>query len=223
MERQVTLKKGAYLWEAGDTARTVAVLESGRLGVRSDESLVAVLSPRAVLGETAIFALDGIPQRRTAAIVALQDETVVVEYGVGAVRDAFQSGKSGVAPLILTTLIGQVCRSALLILAANRGRPVVELPVKGLLMNLSQTAKLMKDATSWDDFYFAFGFLATLRDFADRLRDSFGGDAPGQGEAVLRASAAVGGWFSEHGLEAYIEELVQAERERESWLTGEGG
>ncbi|KAA0255338.1 cyclic nucleotide-binding domain-containing protein [Acidobacteria bacterium ACD] len=223
MERQVKLKKGAYLWEAGDAARTVAVLESGRLGVRNGDALVAVLSPRAVLGETAIFALDGIPQRRTAAIVALEDDTEVAEYAVGAVRDSFQSGKSLVAPLVLTTLVGQICRSALLILAANRGRAVVELPVKGLLLNLSQTAKLMREAASWDDFYFAFGFLATLRDFADRLRDSFGGDAPGQAEAVLRASVAVGGWFAEHGLEVYVEELVRAERERESWLTGAAG
>ncbi len=223
MERRVTLSKGAYLWDAGDAARSVAVLESGRLGVKTDEGVVAILAPRTVLGESAIFTLAGPAQRRTAAIVALADETIVTEYAAATVRKAFSEGKSLVAPLILTTLVGQICRNSLLILASNRGRAVVEGPVRGLLTNTSQTAKLVKDASSWDDFYFAFRFLSAVRDFTDQLRERFVTEFPDRAETVLKASTAVGGWFAEHGLETYLEELVATARESERWLRVEAG
>lgn len=214
MQRQVTLRKGAYLWDAGDAARTVAVLEWGRLGVKTDQGIVGVLTPRTVLGETALLTPDGPPRRRTASVVSLLDDTAVTEYAVETVRQAFAGGSSPLAPLILTTLVSQTCRNALLILAANRGRPVVETPVKGLLTNISQTARLVKDAASWEDFRFAFEFLSALRDFSDDLRARFAADTPALSEQVRKASTVVGGWFAELGLESHLEEFVAAERER---------
>jgi hypothetical protein len=183
-----------------------------------DDKLAGILSPRSVLGETAILGLDGPLPRRTAAVVALSDGTVVTEYAVGAVKQAFQDGTSHVAPLVLTTMVSHICRNGLLILAANKGRVAIEMPVKGMLQNIAQTAKLVRDASTWDDFYFAFRFFSSLRDFSDLLRSRFVGEGPDRTENVQKASAAVGGWFSEHGLESYIEELVKAEQEEAEWL-----
>ena len=33
--RRVTLSKGDFLWEAGDVARNIGIVETGKLGVRS--------------------------------------------------------------------------------------------------------------------------------------------------------------------------------------------
>ena len=59
MQRKVTLGKGAYLWDAGDSARNLAVLESGRLGVRAEGKLIGLITPKMVLGESALLTLDG--------------------------------------------------------------------------------------------------------------------------------------------------------------------
>ena len=40
--RKVTLSKGDFLWEAGDVARNIAIVESGKLGVRSARGLVGL-------------------------------------------------------------------------------------------------------------------------------------------------------------------------------------
>ena len=84
--RKVTLWKGASLWEAGDTARTIAVLEKGTLGIRVGDELVGVASGRTVLGESAIFHLRGQELKRTAetAVKAQLSSTPSVRSTSGA-------------------------------------------------------------------------------------------------------------------------------------------
>ena len=49
MQRKLTLSKGAFLWDAGDAARTFAVLEAGRLGVKTERGVVGALAQAAPL------------------------------------------------------------------------------------------------------------------------------------------------------------------------------
>ena len=51
------------------------MVESGRVGVRSGRRLIAVLFPKMVLGEAAIFGVDGTAGRRTASVFALDADT----------------------------------------------------------------------------------------------------------------------------------------------------
>ena len=44
MQRKVVaLDKDTVLWEAGDCARTIAVLEKGKLGAQTDDELIGIL------------------------------------------------------------------------------------------------------------------------------------------------------------------------------------
>ena len=45
MKRKIILSREAVLWEAGDAARTFAVLESGKLGIRTDQGLQGIVIP----------------------------------------------------------------------------------------------------------------------------------------------------------------------------------
>jgi hypothetical protein len=51
--KHTRLGKDAVLWEQGDVARDVAVVESGRLGIRTDSGIVGIALPRMVVGESA--------------------------------------------------------------------------------------------------------------------------------------------------------------------------
>ena len=67
--RKVTLSKGDFLWEAGDVARNIGIVESGKLGIRSARGIVGIVTPKMVLGESALLMLDGQAQTRSAAVV----------------------------------------------------------------------------------------------------------------------------------------------------------
>jgi CRP-like cAMP-binding protein len=76
MQRKlITLNRDTVLWEAGDAARAIGVLDKGRLGARTDKGLMGVMLPGMVLGDSALLG-DG-AERRTATIYALNDDTVV--------------------------------------------------------------------------------------------------------------------------------------------------
>ena len=68
--RRVTLSKGDFLWEAGDIARNIGIVETGKLGVRSGRGIVGIVAPKMVLGESALLMLDGQAQLRSAAVVS---------------------------------------------------------------------------------------------------------------------------------------------------------
>ena len=54
MQRKLTLSKNAYLWEEGDQARNIAVVEQGKLAVQSGNVVIGIVLPKMVVGEAAI-------------------------------------------------------------------------------------------------------------------------------------------------------------------------
>ena len=51
MQRKLTLAKNSYLWEEGDQARNIAIVEKGKLAVRTADGIVGVVLPKMVVGE----------------------------------------------------------------------------------------------------------------------------------------------------------------------------
>ena len=113
MQRKLTLSKNAYLWEEGDQARNIAIVEQGKLAVRSGNDVIGVVLPRMVVGEGAING-DTVPgengnghHRRSASAVAIEDDTVVVEYAPSRIKEAYDNAEPAVGQQILITLMGQ--------------------------------------------------------------------------------------------------------------------
>src|SRR5438045_3762218 len=94
MQRKlITLSRDTVLWEAGDAARGIGILEKGRLGARTEKGgLIGVMLPHMVLGDSALLGNPEAPDRRTATIFALEDDTVITEYPVGEVKADFEAG-----------------------------------------------------------------------------------------------------------------------------------
>jgi CRP-like cAMP-binding protein len=215
--RKVTLWKGAALWEAGDTARTIAVLEKGTLGIRVGDELVGVASGRTVLGESAIFRLRGEELKRTAGLFALEDDTQVTEYPADRVKQAIDGAQDQVGPLILRTLVSQACRNLLIVVTLHRSRPLVEGPLKALMQALIERGREVDKIGTWDDFMISFRLLHDLRDYSQHLREELGGQAK-QAEASVKASDVVRDLFKGDDVAAYLEGLIAEERETDKWL-----
>lgn len=216
--RKVTLSKGAALWETGDTARTIAVLEQGTLGIRSGQGLVGVASARTVLGESAVFTVRGEDHRRTATVFSLTDEAVVSEYPAEMVKQAIDGGKDQVGPLILATLVSQTCRNLLIVVTAQRNRLMVEIPLKALMQSLIEQGRAVKSVGTWEDFSTSFRFLYELRDYSEGLRESLV-SKKARAEASVKASDVVKDLFKgAKDVAAYLEDLMKEERETEQWL-----
>jgi len=218
VQRKITLSKGTFLWDAGDSARTIAVLERGRLGVRVGEKLVGLIPPKTVLGESALLGLDGSTQKRTAAIEALEEDTLVTEYPVPVFRHVFDSGNHGLGHLILLTLIGHTCRNYLLITAAHRERAAVGALLQGEVRALGQLASQIKGITSWDDFFFTFQFLFHVRDHSDGVRARLVRHLSGESEALIKASEMIRDMLKGHDVAAYFDQVIADEREKDKWL-----
>lgn len=215
--RKVTLSKGAALWEAGDAARNIAVLEKGTLGVKMADAVVGVAAARTVLGESAIFSVVGEEVKRTASLIALQDDVQITEYPAIMVKQAIDGKKDQVAPLILSTLVSGACRNLLISVSAQRGRAVLEKPLKALMQGLIEDGREVKNVGTWDEFMTTFRFLYHLRDYTESLRAEIGGAA--QVEASVKASEAVRELFKgSHDVQGYLEELMKEEAEKDKWL-----
>jgi CRP-like cAMP-binding protein len=222
MQRKVTLAKGAFLWDAGDSARNLAVLESGRLGVRADGKLIGLITPKMVLGESALLTLDGSAQNRTAGVVALENETTVSEYPAAMFRHTFDAGNHGVGHLILMTLIGQTCRNFMLIVAAHKERKAVATLLKGDVQSLGQTASEARNIKNWDDFLFTFKYLYHLREYSDRMRTELVQYLAGDSEPMVKASEMMKELLKGQDVASYLEEFIVAEREKDKWFEARG-
>lgn len=222
MQRKVTLGKGAYLWDAGDSARNLAVLESGRLGVRSEGKLIGLITPKMVLGESALLTLDGSPHNRTAGVVALENDTTVSEYPAAMFRHTFDAGNHAVGHLILMTLIGQTCRNYMLIVAAHKERQAVTSLLKGEVQALGQTATEAKKIKGWDDFLWTFKYLYQLRDFSDRMRSELVQYLAADSEPLQKASEMMKDLLKGQDAAGYLEEFITAEREKDKWFEARG-
>jgi CRP-like cAMP-binding protein len=216
--RKVTLSKGAVLWETGDTARTIAVLEKGTLGIRSGQGLVGVASARTVLGESAVFTVHGEDHKRSATLYSLTDDTAVTEYPAEMVKQAIDGNKDQVGPLILGTLVSQSCRNLLIVVTAQRNRSMVELPLKALMQSLIEQGRALKGVGSWEDFFTSFRFLYELRGYSEGLRESLV-SKKARAEASVKASEVVKDLFKgAKDVAEYLEDLMREERETEQWL-----
>ncbi len=215
--RKVTLSKGAALWELGDTARNVAVLEKGTLGVRTAQGLVGIASARTVLGEAAILSVSGETQKRSATLVALEDDTAITEYPAAMVKQGIDVAKDQVGRLIVTTLIGQACRNLLIVISTHKSRPLVEAPLKALMQSLLEQGRAVQPATDWQEFMTAFHFLSELRDYTLASREKLTGGL-GRAEVTVKASEVVKDLFKSADLAEYLQELMRDERETDEWL-----
>jgi CRP-like cAMP-binding protein len=222
MQRKVTLGKGAYLWDAGDSARNLAVLETGRLGVRAEGKPIGLITPKMVLGESALLTLEGSSHNRTAAVVALENDTTVSEYPAAMFRHTFDAGNHAVGHLVLMTLIGQACRNYMLIAAAHKERQAVASLLKGEVQALGHTASEAKKIKSWDDFLWTFKYLYHVRDHTDAMRTELVQYLAGDSESLVKASEMMKELLKGQEVAAYLEEFIQAEREKDKWFEARG-
>lgn len=166
--RKVILSRGSVLWYAGDAAKTFAILETGKLGVKTGKGLAGVVWPKMVLGEAALLALDGEEPRRTSTVFALEEGTTVVEYPPVLVKQALDEQGRTVWKAILTTLLGQVCRTCIVLVAAHKEQPFLAQPFRALMRSLVETHKdRFATVSTWDDFSTTFHFLHATRDYTD--------------------------------------------------------
>jgi hypothetical protein len=186
-----TLPKDAVLWWRGDAAETIGVVDRGRAGIRSHQALLDVAVPGTAVGETALL---GASVTRAHDVVALDDDTVVIEYTAAEVSGALDGG---VPHLVLRTLVGQIGRNHLLVAAANPGHRWVEAVTHGTLETLVAAARATSTIATWDDFMVTFRCLVHMREGTDRMRD---------------ALAPSGSWTSESALSVLkgIDERLQA-------------
>lgn len=204
-----TLPRDAVLWWRGDAAQSVGVVEQGRLAVRTEAGLLDVVPAGGVVGESALLDMGG-PQapRRTADLVVIEDDTIVVEYSLDELAEA-----PGVPQLVLRTLMAQTARNHLLVAAAQRTHALIGAAVDGLLDVLAECARRLPELSGPGQFYAAFRFLYRLREASDaQRRDLLPG---GQSETVARQVLETGRHrMPDAGLAALLEACLRAEAER---------
>jgi len=216
-DKTISLSREATLWEAGDVAREIAVVETGRLGVRTDAGLVGIVLPKMVVGETALFALEGTPHPRAASLFALDDDTRVVASPAESYRAAFEGGDTGVVDPIVRTLAGQTCRNLLMVVSARGDDAYVHEPLVGLVRGLAQDIGRPLPARTWAAFMVAFSFLCDVRDMSDRILARLGPDASQRLELIESASQALASLAGSDDARPMIEAFLNAEKERTQW------
>jgi Cyclic nucleotide-binding domain len=210
MQRRL-LAAGEPFWGEGDKASSLGVVERGLVGVKNGGRLLGVLFPKMVLGESAILGLDGHEVRRTASVYALEDETVVAEYPADMVRQSFGVG---VPRLVLRTLCGQVCRNALLTVAAHPGHSAVETSLMGLIQGVAACERQLREVDDWDRFLVVFRLLYHLREGSDAMRDEL---LPSRGEisgTIVRASEIAKSLFKADDVAEHVQPFLESERQR---------
>jgi len=204
-----TLPCDAVLWWRGDAAQSVGVVERGRLAVRTEAGLLDVVPAGGVVGESALLDVGGEQlARRTADLVVIEDDTVVVEYSLDELAEA-----PGVPQLVLRTLMAQTARNYLLVAAAQRTHALIGAAVDGLLEVLGTCAQRLPELSGPGQFYVAFRFLYRLREASDaQRRDLLPGE---QSDVVARQVLETGRHrMPDAGLAALLEACLRAEAER---------
>ena len=212
--RKVILSKDSNLWETGDPAKTLAIVESGKLGVRVGKRLVGIVWPNMVVGEVALFTLEGEQATRTATLFALEDWTTVVEYPPDRVKQAGDEQQHTLWNAILSTLLGQICRNCLVIAAAHKDQPFVSSTYRALMHSLVQHHKQQFAVlTRWEDFMRTFRFLYATRDFTQATQAALLGPF-GDREHILKASEITREMFQGKVDVPFLNDMLSAEKER---------
>ena len=221
MQRR-TLNKGAALWKQGEIASTLAIVETGKLAVTSEQRLTGLLWPGMVIGENAILSASGHDVMRSANVFALGDGASVKELYPEELQASFESGDRSLAMPVLITLVGEISRNCLLLLDACKDRALITSPMKALMEatigSFEVDAKRMKD---WSDFTTMVALLVESRDYTDRLRAHMGVDGSDR-EIIKRASDAVRIAFKDHEALGAIQSMLDAELDRETMKADAG-
>lgn len=221
MTRKVTLSKDTPLWEEGDGARNIAIVDSGKLGIIVNGAIIGLVWPKMVIGESAIWTseTDQAPERRKASVIALEEGTTVSEYPASMVRRTFIEGSHTVTSAILTSLVGQICRNCLMIITANQHRPIVNLPFKATMEGLLQGFReQVPQIAKWEDFMLAFKVLYTLRNSTEAQREQLVSSR--DPEMIQRASTLFRDIYKQDSAAyAEVESYLKAEREKGEWLS----
>ena len=219
MKRKVILSKEAVLWETGDAARSFAVLEMGKLGVKTAKGLAGVIWPGMVLGEGSILTLLGEPQIRTATVFAMQDDTQVGEYPAIVAQESFDSSHV-LCRSMLTTLVGQIARDAMLLIDAQKHNPLISLPFSGLMQGFVRSYKAQIGSLAhWDDFVTTFRYLHATRNYAESMRNLLM-VASADKEAIFKASEFARDFFKDAEESALLQSFLSAEGDRNDWIEG---
>lgn len=220
MNRKLMLSKDALLWEAGDPARNIAIVEQGKLGVKTEKGIIGVVSPKMILGETAIFSLEGQVPKRTATVLALEDNTVVTEYSAVLVKQLFDTHDPTITPLIFNTLVGQMGKHCILVISTNKQYPVIQATASELLKGIVQSARELHTIKTWDAFMRTFRYLCSLRDFLSTLSESFLLNTSDMADMVTKATTVMKELLSDKDKDVvpYLEDFIQTEKQKEDWF-----
>lgn len=206
------LNKGDVLWWHGEFATTIAFVDKGRLGIKTEEGLINVVGADGVIGESALLAEGGVPPKRRAAVIAIED-SVVTEYPVSFVREG---AGVGIPRKVLRTLIAQTVTSACFVLAANPDVPLVMQSMSALIRSLSESKGMVADVKNWEDFAPDFRYLISLRDVIGDLRARM---VPAKyfvsrSESLLRASALLKTLVADPDIASFLDKFIAVEKER---------
>ena len=184
-----TLPKDAVLWWRGDPAESLAVVDRGSVGIRTAEGLLDVIVAGHAVGEAALLAKDGAPAvKRAADVVALEPDTVVIEYKTGEVVGALDGG---VPQLVMRTLVGQIGRNHLLVAAAHGGNRWIEAVVSSQMETLVAAARATSDIATWPEFMIAFQVLYQMREGSDAMRDALAPPGTWTSESALAVLSGI--------------------------------
>jgi CRP-like cAMP-binding protein len=206
------LNRGDVLWWHGEFATTIAFVDKGRLGIKTEDGLIGVVGPQSVIGESALLAEGGVPPKRRAAVIAIE-ESAVTEYPVSFVRAGMGFG---LPRKVLRTLIGQTITSACFVLAAHPDVPLVTQSMSALISSLSDSKEMVREVKDWEAFVPDFTYLFALRDAIGEIRDRL---VPAKyffarSEALLRASDILRGLVSDPEIAEFLDKFIEVEKER---------
>lgn len=224
MQRRLTLSKNAYLWEEGDQARNIAVVEKGKLAVRSGDDVIGVVLPKMVVGEAAIDprglnadpTANGNGHRRSASTIAIEDDTIIVEYSPSRIKEAYDNAEPAVGQQVLISLLGQTSRNLLMVITSEDVHALTVPPVKGLLNGIVESMPELQNIQEWTSFLTAFSVLTSFRDASEHLRRSLITNV--NGTVLERATTMMKEQFSGSDILPTLEEFFRAEKDRAEWL-----
>jgi CRP-like cAMP-binding protein len=221
-KKTITLSRDTVLWEAGDVARGIGILEKGRLGARTDRGLMGVMLPSMVLGDSALLSGEAGGERRTATIFAIDDDTLVTEYPVGEVRADFEAGSEDLMKHIIINQVAQTCRNMLMVIATKRGQALVDEPLGGLVRGLLADVPRISPIRTWDNALLTCRLLQDLRSLSDRLLDQLGPKPNERAEMIVNASQSLTQLSVGKDVRPIVEAFIEAERQKTEWWTKGG-
>ncbi|MBK5257122.1 MAG: cyclic nucleotide-binding domain-containing protein [Vicinamibacteria bacterium] len=206
------LMKGDVLWAHGELATTIAFVDDGRLGIKTEDGLISIVGPAGVIGESALLAEAGEPPQRRAAVIALQP-SIVTEYPVSFVQE---SVGAGLPRRILRTLIGQTITNACFVLAAHPDVPLITKSMSALIHNLAESKSMVGNVRSWEAFSTDFAYLFSLRDAVGDVRTRMVPIAffVTRSEALLEASANLKRLVGDPEIAKFLDSFIAVEKER---------